>query len=44
MLPIALHPSGLREALNGEPVILGNADVYWDNVILNTLLADERIR
>lgn len=31
-----------KEALNGEPVILGNADVYWDNVILNTLLADER--
>lgn len=31
-----------REVLNKDDLILGNADVYWDQEILDTLLADPR--
>ncbi|MCI9441898.1 MAG: phosphocholine cytidylyltransferase family protein [Ruminococcus sp.] len=31
-----------REALKGEIVILGNADVYWENTLLEKLLEEKR--
>jgi choline kinase len=31
-----------QEALEGSDIILGNADVYWDEAILNALLEDPR--
>lgn len=31
-----------REALAGDKVILGNADVYWESALLERLLCDER--
>ncbi len=31
-----------REEINGEDLILSNADVYWDEEILETMLAEEQ--